>query len=181
MIVDFICSTGVDGVQESLKSRVGVRYVRSVLHRVLFYQIVILLPVFHRTLRPVLNLVLWYLMLSVLPFLDRMRDKQTVQLEEPYACGTVATTKMWKLGLVGVDLLDDGVRECWPGVSLFCLFLENRQPLKGLSTAMWVGRRLPWNHWITLAALKCIWWAGSRQECQKPGIQPATCSSTTLG
>ena len=31
---------------------------------------------------------------------------------------------VWKLGLVGVDLLDDGVRECWPGVSLFCLFLE---------------------------------------------------------
>ena len=32
--------------------------------------------------------------------------------------------RLWKLGLVGVDLLDDGVRECWPGVSLFCLFLE---------------------------------------------------------
>ena len=31
---------------------------------------------------------------------------------------------MWKLGLIGVDLLDDGSRECWPGVSLFCLFLE---------------------------------------------------------
>ena len=31
---------------------------------------------------------------------------------------------VWKLGLVGVDLLDDGVRECWPGASLFCLFLE---------------------------------------------------------
>ena len=31
---------------------------------------------------------------------------------------------LWKLGLVGVDLLDDGVTECWAGVSLFCLFLE---------------------------------------------------------
>ena len=27
-------------------------------------------------------------------------------------------------GTVGVDLFDDGVRECWPGVSLFCLFFE---------------------------------------------------------
>ena len=40
----------------------------------------------------------------------------------PRLVGSVG--KVWKLGLVGVDLLDDGVRECWPGVSSFCLFLE---------------------------------------------------------
>ena len=28
-------------------------------------------------------------------------------------------SNLWKLGLVGVDLLEDGVRECWPGESSF--------------------------------------------------------------